>query len=269
MKQIAKSRKAIHALINLLEDEDKQVSVAAMERLLSYDKDVDKIIAEFQESSSPTLRGRIHQLGNVVNLKRSRSKFIDDVLSSTISLWDGVLQINYQFNPIMDLHEVRKAFQSLQDRLPKTLTITDLVDFMINEEFTFTSEDILGADLYLVEDVLLQRVGAPILLSVIFCKLAKSRKLSTSIVISNGRHCVHYGKESYLINTSDNWQITKVDKATKIHHCKKIEIWITILCQLFISAIVDGQFQNIHKIGSMLSVLCGEDLEKLPFPLGK
>ena len=148
MSNSIKSYKTIAALINLLEDEDKQVSVAAMERLLTYEKNLDNIIAEFQESSSPVLRGRIHQLSNVLNLKRSRTKFIDNVKNASISLWDGIVEINYQFNPIMDIQEVTRSFQSIKDRLPRDSSFLSVVDFFKNEDFTITNEDILGADLY-------------------------------------------------------------------------------------------------------------------------
>jgi hypothetical protein len=264
---MANKRHTINALINLLEDEDRHVSTVAMEQLLMLDQNVDELVAEFQESHSPVLRSRIHQLGNILKMRRSRSLFIENVKTSSITQWQGIKQINYQYNPAMNAQEVERIFSALVERLPEQLSPIGLAEFMRNENFSFTAEDMMGADLYLIEDVLIQRMGAPILLSIIAQELAIKRRLKTSITIFKGKHCL-IDSTSRLIEPSEDWRVTCLTTGEKLHSCNKDDTWLTVLGQLFLSAILEGRLQAIYRVGAILSELCGGKLRNLPFPLG-
>jgi hypothetical protein len=261
------SRTTIDALVNLLEDEDRHVSTAAMEELLRRDGEVDHVVAEFQEADNPVLRSRIHQIGNVLKLRRARDIFISNVGDASVDLWEGLLQINYQFNPRMSRRDVDQFLEELAGRLPRRLTSVRMAAFMRNENFTFTKEDVLGADLYLPEDVLLQRVGSPILLAVVTQQLGERRSWHASIVLHKGRHCL-IDSNCNLVEPAEGWRVTRLTNNDKLHPCTNRDIWFTVLAQLFLSALQEGRLQAIHRVGSILSRLCGGNFGQLPFPLG-
>lgn len=263
-----KSRKNIQALINLLEDEDRHVSSMAMEQLLTMDGDVDGLIAEFQEASNPVLRGRIHQLGNIVKLRRERTMLVNEVDDGKLTIWDGILRINRQYNPQMNVRSVNRMIEELAMRVPSPLSTVGMAAFMHNENFAFTGEDILGADLYLIEDVLTQRLGSPILLSVVARHLGEIYGWNALIVLFKGKHCLYDEDTCDLVEPSEGWRVTRLNKDDKLHPCADRDIWLTILSQLFLSALLEGRLQTIHRVGTILARLCGGEFSKLPFPLG-
>ena len=259
--------KKIDALLSLLQDEDRQVSSMAMEELLHLDKDVDQLLAELQETDNPILRGRIHQLSCILKLRRARTAFIDSVRDNSVSLWEGLQAINYQFNPRMNIHDIDRMVEELDRQLPPRLSCVRLASFMRKEKFTFTDEDSLGADLYLIEDVLLQRVGTPILLALLAQKLAAGRDFHTSLVLHKGRHCL-LDTNCNLIAPADNWRVTRLSNNERLHPCGTQDAWLTILSQHFVSAVQEGRLHAIHRVGSILAKLCGGEFSKLSFPLG-
>lgn len=256
----------IDALINLLEDEDTHVSTLAMEELLHL-QDADQLVAELQEAPSARLRNRIHQLGNILNIRRARTDLIRHVETSNMTLWDGLLQINYQYNPRMNGGAVDQLLAETMGRLPAELNTVRLTSFMRSEDFSYTGEDILGADLYLIEDLLRQRVGSPILLSVLAHHLGRQANWNSTVVLFKGKHCL-LDSRGHLVEPAEGWRITRLPRHDNLHPCGKKEIWLTILCQLYLSAMLEGRLLAIHRVGTILTRLCGGDFTSLPFPLG-
>jgi hypothetical protein len=258
----------VSALISLLEDDDKQVSTLAMEELLTMDQELDALVAELQESTSPILRSRIHQIGNILNIRRARMAFIDKVKTGQMSLWDGLLQINYQYNPRMGFASVDKAMSELTSRLPKRPNSARIAAFMRNEGFTHPVEDVLGADLYLVEDALIQRVGSPILLSVLARHLGEQCGWHSTLVLYRGKHCLVDGHYN-LLEPAEGWRISPLNGLDKQHPCGDRDVWLTVLSQLFLAALMEGSLQAIHRMGNILALLSGGEFDLLPFPLGE
>jgi hypothetical protein len=256
----------VDALVNLLEDEDAHISTLAMEQLLRH-QDAETLVAELQESASPLLRTRIHQLGNILNLRRARLDFISRVEGGNLSLGQGLEQINYLYNPRMNVGAVETMFNELLAKMPTDVNTNRLTAFMRNENFTYTGEDILGADLYLIEDVLAQRIGAPVILSLIARQLGRQLGWNASIVLFKGKHCL-LDPRGHLIEPAENWRITRLPRHDNLHPCGNKEIWLTVLCQLFLSAMLEGRLLAIHRVGSIIARLCDGDCRDLPFPLG-
>ncbi len=256
----------LDALINLLEDEDTQVSTLAMEQLLHH-QEAEHLVAEFQEAANPVLRSRIHQLSNILNLRRMRSDLIQQVERGAMSVWDGLVQINYQYNPRMNPVTITEMLEDLLTRLPQDLNTVRLTSFLRSEGFTYTGEDILGADLYLVEDMLVQRMGAPILLSVLARYLGRQRGWNATMVLFKGKHCL-LDARGHLVEPAESWRITRLPRHDHLHPCGNQEVWLTVLSQLFLSAMMEGRLQAIQRVGSILTTLCGGEFQRLPFPLG-
>ncbi len=259
--------KKINALINLLEDEDCHVAAEAMQQLLSVDTDVDALVAEFQESKSPVLRNRIHQMGNVLKLRRNRKTFIENAVNLSIGLWYGVLEINHQYNPSMSIEFSNNVLSEIAGKLADNITLIDLAEFMRDEEFIYASEDMLGVDLYLIEDVLIQRIGAPVMLTIIAYELAQRKKINAHIVIFNGKHCL-LDADNNLIEPAENWNVTRLTSDKKVHFCGKKDLWLTVLSQLFLASLLEGRLLTIYRSGFLLSKLCGGELSQLNHPLG-
>ncbi len=261
------NQQRINALLSLLEDDDHQVSTVAMEQLLKLEQGADSVVREFQEASSPQLRSRIHQLSNILNLRRSRTLFIDKAFDSSISLWDGLLQINYQYNPRMNSDAIGSMFTELAEKTPTGLSTVRLCAFMRDQQFSPTGEDTLGADLFLLEDVLAQRIGSPILLSVVAHCLGEQAGLTSSIVLHRGKHCLIDANYN-LVEPAEGWKISKLTEEDKLHPCGDRDVWLTVLCQLFLAAMLEGRLQAIHRVASILAKLCGSTFHDLPYPLG-
>ncbi len=260
-------KQKIYALLNLLEDEDSQVSTPAMEELLQFERDAEDLVKEFQEAANPRLRGRIHQLGNILNVRRRRHAFIQHAMSSSISLWDGMVQINYQYNPRLNPDQIASMADALFEALPPRVSTVGLGTFMRNEDFSYTRKDTLGADLFLLEDVLAQRIGAPIVLCVIARHFGEKAGWNSSIVLYRGRHCL-IDSNSNLIEPAEGWKVTRLTHADKLYPCGDRDIWLTVLSQLFLAAMLEDQLQAIHRVGIILAELCGGKFQDLPFPLG-
>ena len=255
-----------NALLNLLEDDDRYVSTVAMEQLLSSDN-VDELVAEFQESHSPILRNRVHQIGNILRGRQLRSEFVKNFKNAAISLWDGIVQINFHYNPKMDSRQLARMMISLEDQLPRRLSAASLAEFMRSKNFSFSGEDIIGPDLYLIEDVLLHQVGSPILLSVVARELGRKRDLETSVALYKGKHCL-IDRFNNLIKPTEDWRIKHLKTVQDIRVFGKANIWLVVLSQLFVSAMLEGRLQAIHRVGSLLAELCGGRVRNFPFPLG-
>ena len=257
----------VSALINLLEDEDNQISTVAMQRLLENEQETDKLIKKYQESSNPRLRNRIYQLGNVLRLRRKRSEFVQSAQNSSMSLWEGVVHINYLHNTDLSLESINDQLSQLSARLPKRLSTVRLSSFMKQEDFSYSASDPMGADLFLVDDVLKQRVGSPIILSVLARYLGRQSNWNSSIVLYRGKHCL-IDANCNLIEPAENWKVTRLSKDDKLHPCTDKDIWLTVLSQLFLASMLEGSLQSIHRVGSILCELCDADFQSLPYPLG-
>lgn len=258
----------ISALLNLLEDEDSQVSTLAMEQLLLLERDADALLKEFQEAANPRLRSRIHQLGSILKIRRSRNAFIRDAMDATLSLWAGLVHINYQYNPRLNFEAVDTMFAELVARLPAKLTTLRLCAFMRDENFQYTQEDTLGSDLFLVEDVLVQRVGSPVLLSAIAHCLGAKAGWHSSLVLYHGKNCLIDDAHGQLIEPADGWKVSRCARDERLHPCGDRDVWLTVLSQLFLAAMLEGRLQAIHRVGSILARLCGTTVGSLPYPLG-
>ena len=255
------------ALTNLLADEDHYISTMAMEKLLSMKEEVQSVIAEYQESHDPAIRNRIHQLGSILKIRQSRSELVQNIKNSSISLWEGTLQINYHYDPKMEIGQVNHSMSSLSSHLPRKLLTAGLANFMRNENFSYAGEDIVGPDLFLIEDVLLHRVGAPILFCVIAKELARKRKLDIDIVLFRGQFCL-LDKAKLLIDPTSGWKLIRLNSSQDYCLYQNFNIWLAILSQLFTSTMLEGRLQAIHRVAVLLSEICGNNIRNLPFPLG-
>jgi hypothetical protein len=48
-----------------------------------------------------------------------------------------------------------------------------------------------------------------------------------------------------------------------------MDVLLSVLVQLFLIALVDGQLRDLYHFGDLLTALNNEDVDALPFPLGR
>lgn len=257
----------IDSLISLLGDEDRMISSMAMEKLLQRDADLGALIAEHQEAEDPRLRARVHQMSNVSDIRRARSELIDGIRQAKLSLWDGMLAINHQYNTRLNREAVNRLQDELAASISRPVTGSRMAQFMKGESFATAKENVLGADLYLLEDVLAQRIGSPILLTTIAQQLGHRVGWASTIVLHKGKHCLIDAQNNF-IEPAEGWRVSKFTPEVQLHPCTDKDIWMTVLCQLYLAAMLDGRVQAIHRVGTILAKLCDGNFRDLPYPLG-
>lgn len=259
----------ISALINLLQDENPKVVSLAMEQFLKLGHEAQRAIAEHQETHDPKLRHRIHQLSSILMRRQARVQFLGAVEREEMSLWDGICQINLLYDFQCNLGTVDKAVTEIVEGTAEGLGSTPRVaSLMRQHEFLVPEEDLLDVDLYLAESVIETKYGSPALL----CALAqhvgwlKSKWLAT-VVLHEGRFCL-IDDHNMLLDPMAEWNIVKLDASDKIHPCSRRDVWMGVLSQLFLVALVEGQLRDLYHFGDLLTALNDTGLDALPFPLG-
>ena len=81
----------IDALIELLQDEDPQIAIIAMEKLLHNPDFINEHLGELQESADPSLRARIHQMESIISRQTSVSEFTRRIKENEIHLWRDLI----------------------------------------------------------------------------------------------------------------------------------------------------------------------------------
>lgn len=72
-----------------------------------------------------------------------------------------------------------------------------------------------------------------------------------------------------MLDPSDGWNIAHPRSAKKIRPCGRQDVWLSILSQLFLVALVEGNLRNINVCGDLLTVFDNGRVEDLPYPIGQ
>jgi hypothetical protein len=258
----------LSALLKLLEDENLEIASLAMEQFLEMGPLTDETIAEYQESHTPQLRHRIHQLSSILTLRRRRDEFIDDLANSRMSLWEGLIRVNSIYDPTCPVDGISDSVADLAKELKTpSVTTTALTEFMRDQEFAVPSEDLLDADLYLVERVLGTRYGATALLCALAQRIGTLTNWESTICLHEGRFCL-LDRQFMLIDPGEGWNVTTPEGKDRYHICSRKDVLLAVLCQLFLVGLVDGNLRDLHQFGMLLTGLNHDEITELPFPVG-
>lgn len=258
------------ALLTLVQDDDLKVASLAMEQFLNLGPQAEPIIAELQESNDPQVRQRMHQLSGILARRRARTTFLDDVEKERISLWEGVLALNRLYDPQCQSARVTEYVQTLAAKMgPEPPTAPRIAELMREEEFAVPDEDLLDVDLYLMERVIETKYGSPALLCCLAHQIGVEANWRSNIVLYEGKFCL-IDRKFVLLDPTEGWHISMFRNEDKIHPCSRKDLWLGILSQLFLVALVEGQLRELYHFGDLLSALNHATTdEALPFPLGK
>lgn len=258
----------VDALINLLQDEDPQIAVIAMEKLLSNPSFIDNQLRDLQESAEPCLRTRIHQMESIITRQRQIKDFTDRVKGNNVELWDDLIFLNKIIDKELATGSITKAYSELTGKVPKkTFTTLELAAFMRESNFNVPSEDILDPSLFLIYEVLTSGLGNPLLLCIITQEIGKKFNKSLTTVLHKGRHCLVDERNSF-IDPQNGWSVTKLKLNAKVYPCTNRDILLTLISQLYLSALIEGQLRVISFLSKVVAALSNGSIEELPFPVG-
>ncbi len=265
-----KQDKRLSALINLLQDDDDKVASLAMEQLLELGSETDRAIAENQDSGNPKLRQRIHQLSGILARRRLRRDFVEDVMAENMTLWEGVCRINELYDFQCSRRKIHEGLDEILKNMQRKqkLSMINLAAAMRNAEYMVPGEDVMDVEMYLIETVVETGYGSGILLCALAHEIGARRGLSSTLVLHEGQYCLA-DADGLLLNPLTNWELARIEGSESVHPCTPRDVWIGILSQLFIVALVEGQLHDLSHLGGLLTALNGDDLDALPYPLGK
>ena len=259
----------IEALINLLQDEDPQIAVIAMEKLLANQAFVKNHLKELQESSDPCLRTRVHQMESILTRKKQLEDFTERVKNNKIELWEDLIFLNKIIDRSLKTETITGSFQELQDKIPrKQLTTLEIAAFMREQSFSCPNEDILDPGLFLIYEVITCSLGNPLLLCIIARQLAIKHQKRLTIVLHKGRHCL-VSDESSFIDPQNGWSVTKLKQNSKVYPCTNRDILLTVISQLYLSALIEGQLRIIAFLSKMMAALSNNTVSEFPYPVGQ
>ncbi|MBR4949221.1 MAG: hypothetical protein IKZ25_00435 [Clostridia bacterium] len=87
----------IRRLGSLLDDPDEAVAISAMAELLNREPELGDLPAELQESASPLMRRRVHQLQSALTMIRRRRYLFSLLQSDDINFCEALIQIHLQW----------------------------------------------------------------------------------------------------------------------------------------------------------------------------
>jgi hypothetical protein len=258
----------VEALINLLHDEDPQIAIIAMEKLLSTPVFINDHLKDLQESSDPRVRSRIHQMESILTRQKKLDTFISRIQENKIELWEDLITLNKIIDRDLSTNTITGHFEELCDKLESNKSLIELATFMREQNFSVPADDILDPSLYLIYEVLASEMGNPLLLCVLTRQLALRNDVKFTIVLHKGRHCLIDDENSFL-DPQNNWAITKLKDNVKIYPCTNRDILMTIISQLYLSALIEGQLRVISFLSQIMAALSNMSVNDFPFPIGK
>jgi hypothetical protein len=259
----------VEALINLLQDEDPQIAIIAMEKLLTNPSFIKDHLKELQESADPTLRSRVHQMESIITRQTEIEGFLGRVSENQIELWEDLIFLNKIIDRDLTTETVVTEFRELGEKLSNSNVSTlELAAFMREQNYSAPSDDILDPGLFLIYDVIASEMGTPLLLCIVARQLAVKFDKKMTIVLHKGRHCL-VDEENTFIDPQNGWSVTKLKHNAKIYPCTNRDVLLTVISQLYLSALIEGQLRIISFLSRLMAILSNMTMEEFPYPIGK
>ncbi len=259
----------VDALINLLQDEDPQIALVAMEKLLANSGFVENHLRNLQESADPCLRSRIHQMESIITRQKKLESFVARVKENQLDLWEDLIFLNKIIDRELSSSTITDVYDGLLKKLPKKeLTTLELAAFMREQNFNAPNDDILDPSLFLIYEVMASELGNPLLLCILTQKVSLTAGKNFTIVLHKGRHCLVDNNNSF-IDPQNGWSVTKLKLNTKVYPCTNRDILLTVISQLYLSALIEGQLRIISFLSRMMAALSNSNVEEFPYPVGR
>jgi hypothetical protein len=281
------SENELKSLIKLLKDEDRKISNAAMSAILKYNfssKDVNQVLAEFQESEDPALRKKIHQIQAIQRARRRRRRLISRFSDRRTDLVQGLADLNIIWYNEYNIHSISRKWNAFilnaLKYAPKTPS--RISSFMQELNFKCEVTQTHDADAYCLAAVLDEHTGADIILASIALELGRTFGLFSSIVRTEdfGFGVIYsnrIGKKPFkhkffgeILLPGDNWRVCSPEQVHSFTPWTNNKVLKYVASVFFVDSIIFDEPRYIQIFGSVLSgknII--EDLDKvLPYPYG-
>ncbi|MGL4853647.1 MAG: hypothetical protein ACRC37_00120 [Lentisphaeria bacterium] len=264
--------KMTEALVKLLFDEDSHVAVGAMEQLLKNEEALHEIFQIYQDSIDSNVRKRIHQLSSVYSRRVKKQRFLSEMYDDKVPLINSLIQLTVLTETKLNELNLRQKYLKLRDKFHKTLdgkaaTSEKIVSFMRSNNFFMPETYAIETELLLFDLVLEYKLGSSLVLAA----------LAYSLGIDSGWHgviIIHEGEFSLLdldrniINPNYSWKVSSSENVG-FYTCKKGEVIHSLICQLFLAALQDGNVAEINLFSSLMAECTNLKISDFPYPLGE
>ncbi len=258
----------IKYLINLLDDEDDSVAFYAMAQLLGYEKEIRKTLATLQESESPLMRRRTHQLQNAITLRQRRREFIQKIRAREVDVIDALIDLHllwYDSDSSSELNEKFQQFWEDATCSTRSPSLDEIQCVMSLSEIAPAYETTTHPEFYCIGSVLSNRIGAPSILVAIAYALTEADS-GIQIARFQGKFAL-IDKNRRLLFPGRDWYFYK-----RYRH-KDFEIWTPrkmiyyIAQNLFTGAVNTDSFRYVLTIAEAITGSPTDDyLQHFPYP---
>ncbi|WDE99237.1 hypothetical protein PQO03_15485 [Lentisphaera profundi] len=257
------------ALLKLLEDEDQNIATITVGRLIKYGTGILPDLRELQESPNKLVRKRVHQIEAILKKKNDLKCFLERVNNEQVLIWEDLIFINSIYYPELKNSELQSSMEELyKDLSAKDFNTKALCDYMKDKSYYAPKHDILDSGVNLISSVLINGEGSPLMLCIISQLLGRRFSTQFQIVLYKGHHCLIDAHKT-LIEPANNWKTTLITEKIKAHPCSEQNLILTIIANLYLSALVEGQLKILHTLSSLMATLSDMDLTNFPFPIGQ
>ena len=256
----------VSALLSLLDDEDEQVALEAMAQLLERGDEAGAELAEFQDSSDPLLRRRVHQLEAALTLRRRRREFSRRLAMPEPEVAELLVELHLQWFDNDSQPEMLSRLEAFlaAGRSGGMRNLADVAAYMRKCGLTAERDTTLRPEDYCIGVVLCDRIGSTALL----CQLGRELLRGVAavrVVRFMGEFALWDGKT--LLLPERDWRLVRSPAADELEPWDDRKVLKFAAAMLFSAAVNSDSFRYVLTIGQAVSGLPDDEvLSYLPYP---
>ena len=256
-KNMNKFNNKISALINLLEDENSDVSSSVIKELLSLDENkLNTIINNLQESPNIQIRKRIHQVQSIIRIRKMRITLSSRLNCKNANIIKGLIELHLLWFDRDSEEYLKKQFKKILAKAKEASanTTDKLAAFMKSNKFVVARNGELEPDTYCLGSVLETKIGTDIILCALAYCIAKNLGWKGSIINRQSKFML-LDSDGYFIDPI-NWQKEKLNQVTLSK--SNVEKWDSgmilrfTIYQLLLCAATTGSYRYVYTMGICL-----------------
>ncbi|MFZ2653714.1 MAG: hypothetical protein WAX69_02250 [Victivallales bacterium] len=263
------TKNKIKSLLTLLEDDDSQTASQAMAELLSMGK-INSVISSIQESNTPKMRMRVHQMQAVLKSRKNRSLFAEKLKNSDTDLFEGLTELHMQW---FDQDSSGEIYNSWGNFLSSTSeyepdSLKKLGIMMKESGYRTPESDEFYPEYFCIGAVIDEYIGSDFIL----CSIAKLAGEFHGIKVNIVYTPFGFGlcePNGMMVFPSKDWMTCIVKNHDNFEVWSNSMILRLTASMIFLSAMI---MQNFRYAYSAVSCLCepgrGDISKLLPYPLG-
>jgi len=275
------------ALIKLLDDADANISSAAMSELLSLDSEsseIEEVLADLQEASSPEIRRKTHQMQAILTIRRRRRSLSKRIFTKHSNLIQGLAEIHAIWYDDIDVSYLSDMWGEFVRRAGKRPPVTPrrLASFMKNTGFT-VRDGMQDPDLYCLGAVIEDLVGADAILTAIAREIGRMFGLKSAIAMFEGEFVLIFAVTRHaetaanrqlagqILSPYRDWELFDIPPKAELKVLSSDQVLTYVLAILLLNAVCA---EDTRYVQILAACLAGKDASSniadiLPYPFGK